>query len=1333
MPPRQIPQPRRAKHDKASPFDNWLCFVKVGPGLNFRLNQLHAGLALFALLASSFLLPASSADAPLPQGVKAVWDVSKAFHESTSTRERISINGLWRWQPAEDAAQAPPTADWGYLRVPESWPERADTSPTFFPHPSWAKTRLRGVTAAWYQREVAVPREWSGRRITLYTEYLNSYAKVYLDGNPIGEMRYPSGEIDLTAACRTGSKHLLTMLVAALPLKAVMMSHADTATPRQVAGSVERRGLCGDVYLTSTPAGPRIANIKVDTSVRRWQIAFDTALDALDEKTPYVLTAQIMDGNRKIAEFTSAPFRGRDLADGRMAFTKPWHPEKLWDTHTPKNQYQLSLSLHNAGGKLLDLALPVRFGFRELWIDGRDFYLNGTRIYLSAEPIDNAQESPDRASYDGARAAIERFKSFGINFVYTHNYGCEPGAHLSFEEILKAADDEGMLVALSQPHFDHYDWKAPDADRTNGYAGHAEFYVKVAGNHPSVVFYSTSHNATGYNGDMNPDMIDGIQNPRDQWSARNAERALRAEAIIRRLDPGRIVYHHSSGNLGAMHTINFYANWAPQQEMSDWFEHWAMTGVKPLFTCEYSVPFLWDWAMYRGWYKGKREFGSAAAPWEFSVAEWDAQFLGAGAYRISEEEKKNLRWEAEQYRKGRGWMRWDYPYDLNSVVFDDRFQVVAGYLTDNWRAFRTWGVSATSPWEYDSYWKHASARDRGGEGLHLAVDWDHLQRPGPRPVYVQEDEARAKLAFHPADYQPTLAAEALYRNNMPLLAYIAGRPAAFTSKDHNFQPGETLEKQLIVLNNSRVTVTCDGEWKLELPRAIGGRTRFTLPTGEQKRVPLKFELPPDLAAGRYALRATVKFGNGETQNDSFSIDVLPKLVPLQVAAKIALFDPKGESARLLKELGIRFTPVDANADLASFDTLIVGKGALTLTNAAPDIGRVRDGLKVIVFEQTPDVLERRFGFRVAEYGLRWVFERVPGHPILAGIGEEQLRDWRGESTILPPRLTTQPGEQFNLAPTVQWAGMTVTRVWRAGNRGNVASALIEKPARGDFMPVLDGGYSLQYTPLLEYREGRGMVLLCQMDVSGRTASDPAAVVLARNILQYVAAWKPVWGRAVVYAGEPAGARYLYSEGVSPAEYEKGALWEGRLLVVGPGGGQRLAPDAADIAGWLKAGGRVLAIGLDDKDANAFLPAKISTAVREHIAAYFEPFRWGSVFAGVSPADVHCHAPRQLPLISQGADPVGDGVLAQSADARVVFCQLAPWRIDYSGEQNNIKRTFRRVSSMTSRLLANLGAAGQTPLLGRFSTPVAAHEKRWLDGFYLDTPEEWDDPYRFFRW
>ena len=76
----------------------------------------------------------------------------------------------------------------------------------------------------------------------------------------------------------------------------------------------------------------------------------------------------------------------------------------------------------------------------------------------------------------------------------------------------------------------------------------------------------------------------------------------------------------------------------------------------------------------------------------------------------------------------------------------------------------------------------------------------------------------------------------------------------------------------------------------------------------------------------------------------------------------------------------------------------------------------------------------------------------------------------------------------------------------------------------------------------------------------------------------------------------------------------------------------------------------------------------------------------------------------------------------------------PWLFEFS-QQRNLKRTYRRASCLVTRLLANMGAAGSTPFLERFHSPVRkdADEKRWLTGFYLDTPEEWDYPYRFFRW
>jgi len=1236
----------------------------------------HMGAVILALFGALLLpdLPVSGQESGgavsvvLPGGVRAVWDLEKAYREATPTRERICINGLWRWQPAPAKADRIPAAAWGYFKVPGCWPGISDylqqDSQTAFVHPSWKNTKLADVSAAWYEREIAIPAGWAGRRIVVWAEYLNSYAAVYVDGKKAGEMRFPAGEVDVTSACQPGGKHVLSLYVVAMPLKAVMLSFSDTASSKEARGAVERRGLCGDVYLVSRPAGARIADdVKVDTSVRNGEIAFTTGLQNLDADAQYTLRAEVSDHGRSVTEFTSKPFQAGSLQDGHFTFSAKWKPDNLWDIHTPQNQHQVALSLLDAGGKVVDVGHPRSFGFREFWIDGRDFYLNGTRIFLSALPLDNAQVGAAWACYEGAKESLLRLKSIGINFVYTHNYGCEPGTNLGFAEVLKAADDVGMLVSFSQPHFGQYDWQAPDADANNGYSKHARFFVDAAGSHPSVVMYAMSHNATGYAEDMNPDMIDGIAGERDSWSSNNVKRALRAEAIVKRLDPARIVYHHSSGNLSSMHTSNFYTNMAPAQELDDWFEHWAAKGVKPMFTCEYMVPCTWDWTMYRGWYKGGRTFGSAVVPWEFCIAEWSSQFLGGRAYQTSEEEKQNLRWEAAQFRAGRLWHRWDYPHQVGSRVFESQHAIIGSYLTANWRAFRTWGVSAISPWEHDFFWRLRPGVDKSRKDL--KVDWEDLQRPGFSPDYIDRQYERMDLAFKRSDWVPTADGQAILRNNMPLLAYIAGKPAAFTSKDHNCTAGQTIEKQLIVINNSRQTVTCDCRWSLALPQAVTGAQQVTIATGQQQRIPLRVELPATLAPGTYELSATFRFSTGETQADAFAVHVLPRPEPARADAKIAIFDPKGETTKLLARMGVTARPVEAKADLAGFDILVVGKGAMTVDGPAPDLSRVRDGLKVIVFEQTSEVLEQRLGFRVAEYGLRQVFKRVPDHPLLAGLEVDHLRDWCGDATILSPRLKYELSPRYSGAPAVKWCNLEVSRVWRCGNRGNVASVLIEKPARGDFLPILDGGYSLQYSPLMEYREGKGMILFCQMDVTGRTADDPAATRLVRNILSHVSLSTqhsaPSTLRCqAMYVGDEPGRRYLAFAGVAVGSYDGGKPSPDQVLIAGTGGGKKMAENKAAIADFLKAGGHLLALGLDEQEANAFLPFRVGMKKAEHIACYFEPPAAGSLLAGVAPADVHNRDPRELPLVSGGATAIGNGVLAQQAN--VVFCQLPPYAI-----------------------------------------------------------------------
>ena len=1127
---------------------------------------------------------------------------------------------------------------------------------------------------------------------------------------------------------------MLSVRTAAVPLGEETSYFAENGTGTTSKSTVQLRGLCGDTYLIATPAGAHLTDAKIETSVAKWELVVSAALSNLDPQVVYHLHALVLDKGKPVRELISEPFRQSELAQGRFVFRGGWKPDKLWDLNTPANQYDLQLSLFDDRNATLDALPAIRFGFREFRIDGRDFRLNGSRINCFAVPLNSAQISAAASTYAGACETFRRLKTFGVNLVYTHNYGCLPGTNLGFTDILRAADDEGVLVSFSMPHVNSYDWKKSDEQAANAYARHAEFYVREAQNHPAVVMYAMNHNLCGYADEHNPDHIDGL---RDMTGAirqpddRNAKLAQRAEAIVQKIASTRVIYHHGGANLGQTFTLNIYLNHVPSQERCDWFEHWATEGIKPLFLAEYGTPSDIDWTTYRGWFRGERSWGNGAVTYEACFPEWGAQYRGDKAYDITEKEKQNLRWEAKAWRRGTPWHRWDYPYDFPTYKFDvpNVLDVMAMYITDDWRAYRSWGVSAFNSWELDRMWVLRPGFVPARKSL--AVDWEHLQRSGYSADFLDRQFEQFEYAYEASDWVPTSAAKAVIRNNQPVLAYIAGSADHFTIKDHNYLPGQTIQKQIIALNNSREPVTLDCQWSWNFPQPVGGTEKFTLETGEQKRLPIQCKLPPGLPPGAYSVTLSATPAVGAAQKDSFTLHVLAPTPAVEMAGKIALFDPPGESAELLRRLGVHYQPIPASADLSGFDTLIIGKAALTPDGIAPDIARVRTGLKVIVFEQTADVLEKRLGFHVEEYGLRQVFKRLSDHPALTGLSTEHLADWRGQATIMPPRLS-YPFDKYK-TPMINWCGLSVSHPWRCGNYGNVASVLIEKPGRGDFLPILDGGFSLQYSPLMEYREGRGLVLFCQLDVTGRTQVDPAADSMARNILQYVDHFTPAPARHAFYAGEPAGKAYLERTGLPVLAYDGRKLTGNDVLVIGPRAIAALKSSRESIAEFLQAGGHAVAIGLDQTDI-ALLPVNISTKTQEYIAAAFDPFPISSPLRGVGPADLDNRDPRNIPLLDSGPTRFGTGVLGVANDANLVFCQLVPWQFDYE-KQYNLKRTYRRVSFAVVRLLANAGIAAPTPILPRFGAPVAASkpESRWLDSLYIDAPEEWDDPYRFFCW
>ena len=349
-----------------------------------RIVQIFA--LLFVVVAPAFCR--AGEDAMLPAGVKAVWDIGKVGHVSTATRETICLNGLWRWQPASAQPVAIPSADWGYAKVPGPWPgSHGDytwvDSQTFYPAPAWKNENLGGVNQAWYQRGITIPAAWKGRRIALSIEYLNSAAAVYVDGKEAGKAFFPGGEVDLTSAVTPGSKHLLSLQVVAAPLSDDAVYFGENGLGPQKKATVGLRGLCGDVYLTSTPAAARLDDLKIETSVRKSQLTLSAAPRDLDANRSYRLTATISDAGRIVHEAKSEPFKASDLRDGRFSFSVNWKPEKLWDINTPENKFDVALSLVDDRDAVVDALPAARFGFREYWIDGRVFRLNGSPFIYS--------------------------------------------------------------------------------------------------------------------------------------------------------------------------------------------------------------------------------------------------------------------------------------------------------------------------------------------------------------------------------------------------------------------------------------------------------------------------------------------------------------------------------------------------------------------------------------------------------------------------------------------------------------------------------------------------------------------------------------------------------------------------------------------------------------------------------------------------------------------------------------------------------------------------------------------------------------------------------------
>lgn len=1196
-------------------------------------------------------------DAPPPEGTaEEHMNLQGAERQKNSYREQICMNGLWQFFPlqGEKTSNGIPAkgSGWCWFKVPGAWPcprgeNFAGNSQAIITSPFAPEIDQLKLNEAWYRREFEIPEEWSGRRIVLNFTMLQTKAKVLVDGKNAGEIDFPGGELDLTQFAVPGKRQELAILVSANPEKSGSLFMSPDVVVK-ISGELGFRGITGDLFLESEPMDNALSDVRIVTSVQTKTIAFDTGIRNAEPGT-YLLKAVIRDNGEQVASFRSEPFRITGKSPSvRYTFSAAWIAPKLWDTHHPENLYRAEITLERADGTVCDALYPEEFGFREFRVDGRNFYLNGSIFHLRNMASGNARNGAFQSCKEIVRNTMKYIRKSRFNAIYGLDYSFKPGIVGYIDNVYRESSKEGLLSALTMPHAAQYGWlKTPEQREL--YRRHAEHLIRRFQNVPGVVMYAMNHNAAGHIADQNPAMFGMPADPK--YNDSNRQQALVAEDLVNAIDSSRVVYHHAGSPGNSVYSANVYLVWTPIQERSDWFEHWQKNGTRPIMISEWGNPHVASYSSYRN---GASIWFGKHMQW-FWPSEHHAEYLGQDSYRLTAEDKNLL--DSQVLNAGKPVWIWDgfcAPFRPPSPVIHE-------FVRDNYTAFRLRGVSSISPWDYHLFW---TKKDNGANWRHNPDAYRNLKRRGIVPDYFAS-------SGHPdrngdGEFELSPLGEVVYSCFADWLGRIAGKEGDMTEKGHNFAPGETVAKQLVAVNDSRENgeVICRAsvpDLNFSVEKAL------TVPTGTVSSFPFEFKIPADFGKNALELQAEFVFPDGSRSSDSFRIDIVRPLNAIQPKA-FGVFDPDGSAAQLLKKLNVKYRPVRTEKDLKGIETLLIGRRGMKDFPFSLS-GKIENGLKVLVMEQEEEDLIR-MGFRINVQGLRQVFS------LDRGFGD--MRWWRGSSTLNPPYLKLPAQE--TLYPVWSFCDMFANRAWRAGNRGNVASVLIEKPSVGDFLPLAEGGFDLQYAPVMEMTAGKGKAIFSQLDISGRTEPEPEALNVFAKLLARLDAPAAKTSRPVFYQGGKEGKDLLTALGIPYAE--QGKPGTDALLVLGPD--SRIE----DHAEALKNGLDILAIAPGLPSLSAVLkPEELPVAGRWY-SDYVNGLAEEPEFQGISNADLHWRKPIPLSFSAEGK---GGRALRtfKIGKGRLTVCLVAPWMFD--ADQGQYRTSVRRSTFLLSRLLHNLGA------------------------------------------
>ncbi len=395
-------------------------------------------------------------------------EIPSAFDVSGVENSTISLNGNWKFSinpPEKFWENTVDFSGWPDIRVPGECQMQGFA--------------IKHDTPYVYKLKFMVPKDYSGKQISLNFYGVYGYARVWVNGQFLREHfgGFTKWSCDMTDIVKTGEEAILTV---------EFIDYTDDISYASGYAKHQIGGILRNVELAVLP------------SVNFKKLYFETELDEnyrnaelkvfyeLNQPTASKLQVEIYDAaNKRIKQqVKESPERNGMLS---IAVSNPLK----WDAEHP-NLYTVVTTLFSEEKEILKI--PRQIGFREVNVQGNKLLVNGMPVKLRGacrhdiHPLLGRMSTPE---YDKKDVLLA--KEANLNFIRTSHYP-------PTEEFLRYCDQYGIYVEdetavcfVGTHRFADYRASGTSQDSakyTGRYLSQLEEMIQNHRNHPSVIIWS---------------------------------------------------------------------------------------------------------------------------------------------------------------------------------------------------------------------------------------------------------------------------------------------------------------------------------------------------------------------------------------------------------------------------------------------------------------------------------------------------------------------------------------------------------------------------------------------------------------------------------------------------------------------------------------------------------------------------------------------------------------------------------------------------------------------------------------------------------------------------